>query len=80
MPFVTAHLEVAVPQPPARLRVGPLGVPTPGRVAYYLGLGALVAVELVEWPVALAVAAASHLTDRTRSTPGGARAREAGRP
>ncbi|MCL9761462.1 hypothetical protein [Frankia sp. AiPa1] len=70
LPFLTVHLELTAPSAPApsRLRIGPVGVPTPGRVARYLGLGVLVGVELVEWPVALAVAAASRIVDRAWGT------------
>jgi len=61
---VTARFEVAPPPTPAALRIGPVALPTPRRTAYYLGLGTLAAVELIEWPVALAVAAGSYVADQ----------------
>lgn len=35
--------------------LGRIGVPRPEQVAFLAGLGALVALELIEWPVALAL-------------------------
>ncbi|WP_261558057.1 hypothetical protein [Frankia tisae] len=62
LPFVTAHFEVSPPTVPgSQVRVGPLSLPTPGRTAYYLGLGTLAVVELIEWPVALAIAAGTYV-------------------
>ncbi|WP_242418269.1 MULTISPECIES: hypothetical protein [Frankia] len=62
LPFVTAHFEVSPPPAPGgQVRLGPLSLPTPGRTAYYLGLGTLAVVELIEWPVALAIAAGTYV-------------------
>ncbi|WP_235490456.1 hypothetical protein, partial [Frankia sp. AvcI1] len=62
LPFVTAHFEVSPPPAPGgQVRVGPLSLPSPGRTAYYLGLGTLAVVELIEWPVALAIAAGTYV-------------------
>ncbi|EIV91196.1 hypothetical protein [Frankia sp. QA3] len=62
LPFVTAHFEVSPPPAPGgQIRLGPLSLPTPGRTAYYLGLGTLAVVELIEWPVALAIAAGTYV-------------------
>ncbi|MBX6389542.1 MAG: hypothetical protein IRZ08_11185 [Frankia sp.] len=47
-------------------RLGPLRLPSPRKTAYYLGLGALAALELVEWPVAAAVAAGTWVAQHTR--------------
>lgn len=70
LPFVTARLEVAVPPPEADLRLGPVAIPTPRKAAYYVGLGTLAAVEVIEWPIAVALAAGSYVAQRARlSTP-----------
>ncbi|WP_261569851.1 hypothetical protein [Frankia gtarii] len=62
LPFVTAHFEVSPPTAPgSQVRLGPLSLPAPGRTAYYLGLGTLAVVELIEWPVALAIAAGTYV-------------------
>ncbi|OHV32430.1 hypothetical protein BCD49_29775 [Pseudofrankia sp. EUN1h] len=47
-------------------RVGPLDLPSPRKTAYYLGLGALAAFEVVEWPVVAAVAAGTWVAQHTR--------------
>ncbi|EID80877.1 MULTISPECIES: hypothetical protein [Rhodococcus] len=36
--------------------VGQLGIPRPDQLAYCAGLAALVALDLIEWPVAVAIA------------------------
>jgi hypothetical protein len=43
---------------------GEVVVPPPERVVYYAGLGVLAAVGLVEWPLAVAVAAGHVLADQ----------------
>jgi hypothetical protein len=47
--------------------VGRIGVPRPEQVAFFLGLGALVALELIEWPVALALGAGQVLISEQMS-------------
>ena len=50
----------------AGMRLGPLAMPSPRKTAYYLGLGALAAFEVVEWPVAAAIAAGTWVAQHTR--------------
>jgi hypothetical protein len=56
--------EPAAKSEPAR-NINVLGVPVPvpntGTALYYGGIAALVAVELIDWPVALAVALGHEL-------------------
>jgi len=47
-------------------KLGPVGVPSPRKTAYYLGLGALAALEVVEWPVAAAIAAGTWVAQHSR--------------
>lgn len=44
--------------------VGEVMVPPPERVAYYAGIGALAAVGLIEWPLAVVMAAGHVLSDQ----------------
>jgi hypothetical protein len=41
--------------------VGQVRIPRPEHVAYYGALGALAALEIIEWPIALAIAAGHAL-------------------
>jgi hypothetical protein len=41
--------------------VGRVRIPRPEHVAYYGALGALAALEIIEWPIALAIAAGHAL-------------------
>jgi hypothetical protein len=41
--------------------VGRVRIPRPEQVAYYGALGALAALEIIEWPIALAIAAGHAL-------------------
>jgi hypothetical protein len=43
---------------------------SPAELAYYAGLGVLAVVELIEWPVALAVGAGTALARSGRGLPG----------
>lgn len=55
-------------------------LPRPERIAYYAGLGAAALLELIEWPVAVAIGAGSMIAQRVsgqRQDTGGDRA---GRP
>jgi hypothetical protein len=45
-------------------------LPPPDRATFYVGLGALAAVELIEWPVAVVVGVGHYLATRSRSTAG----------
>jgi hypothetical protein len=49
------HVTVALPL------LGRVQLPHPKDMAYYAGIGALVAVELLEWPVGVALAAGHAL-------------------
>jgi hypothetical protein len=41
--------------------IGRVRIPRPEQVAYYGALGALAALEIIEWPIALAIAAGHAL-------------------
>jgi hypothetical protein len=75
LPFVTAQFrrpEMHVPRLPVRQEVGAAAnvaqsfLPPPERLVYYAGLGALAALEVVEWPVAVAIAAGTAIAGRSR--------------
>ncbi|UGQ42418.1 hypothetical protein [Rhodococcus aetherivorans] len=54
--------------------VGHLGIPRPEQVAYFAGLGALVALDLLEWPVAVAIGVGQLLiTEHAQAGAGGPR-------
>ncbi|TNH27451.1 hypothetical protein FHG89_17860 [Micromonospora orduensis] len=44
--------------------LGEVAVPPPDRIAYYAGIGVLVALQVIEWPLALAITAGHLLTDQ----------------
>lgn len=44
--------------------IGMVMVPPPERVAYYTGMGVLAAVGLIEWPLAVVIAAGHVLADQ----------------
>jgi hypothetical protein len=46
--------------------VGRVPIPRPDQLAFYAALAGLVAVELVEWPVAVAIGAGHALVSQTR--------------
>lgn len=66
-PFLTARFEPTrqminlPPGLPERVRL-----PSPVQAAYYAGLGALAVTQLVEWPVAAAIAAGTYIAQHTR--------------
>lgn len=63
--------NAAVSRRATRLRVPGVGdvmLPPADRLAFYLGVAALAALEVIEWPVALAVAAGHLMADNARST------------
>jgi hypothetical protein len=66
LPFLTARFEVP-PAPRGRLHFGPVTLPSPGKAAYYASLGLLAAVEIIEWPIAVAVAAGTYVAQHTRA-------------
>ena len=79
LPFVTAQFrrpEMHVPRLPGRQEVGAAAnvaqsfLPPPERLVYYAGLGALAAFEVVEWPVAVAIAAGTAIAGRSRGRTG----------
>src|SRR5262245_12157882 len=45
--------------------LGEIALPPPERVAYYAGMGVLVAVGLIEWPLAIVVAGGHVLADQS---------------
>jgi hypothetical protein len=47
--------------------VGQLGIPRPEQLAYYGGLAALAAFELIDWPVALVIATGHMLASNHRN-------------
>jgi hypothetical protein len=47
--------------------VGRLQIPRPEHLAYYGALGAMVAAEIIDWPIALAIAAGHALTQQQHS-------------
>jgi hypothetical protein len=65
LPFFTARFEVAAPPSGEGWRLGPVSLPSPAKTAYYLGLGALAVAEVVEWPVAAALAAGTYVAQHT---------------
>ncbi|MFI5928811.1 hypothetical protein ACIA3K_22965 [Micromonospora sp. NPDC051543] len=44
--------------------LGEVAVPPPDKVAYYAGLGVLAALQVIEWPLALAITAGHLLADQ----------------
>ncbi|MBV8160456.1 MAG: hypothetical protein JO265_05995 [Acidimicrobiia bacterium] len=45
-----------------------ISLPSPApKLAYYAGLGAMAALEFIEWPVALVIAAGHEVATRTRN-------------
>jgi hypothetical protein len=69
LPFLTARFDV--PQPSGRpMRLGPVTLPSPGKTAYYAGLGVLAVTEVIEWPVAAAIAAGTYVAQHTRTSRG----------
>lgn len=47
--------------------LGRVRIPRPEQVAYYGALGALAAFEIIEWPIALAIAAGHALAQNQHS-------------
>lgn len=66
LPFLTAQFEVPRGSG-GRPHIGPVSLPSPTKTAYYVGLGALAAVEVVEWPIVAAIAAGTYVAQHTRA-------------
>lgn len=49
--------------------VGRVPIPRPDQVAFYGALAALVAIEMVEWPIAVAIGVGHALTTQRPETP-----------
>ncbi|WP_416978641.1 hypothetical protein [Streptomyces sp. T028] len=65
----TAHPRVPIPYVTpgdmfTRARSGTSRLPSPRKLAFYGALGAMAAVEVLEWPVALAIGAATEVITR----------------
>ncbi len=66
----TTRRSQAVKQATRNLRhvhvpvIGEIEVPPPERVAFYAGMGVMAAVGLIEWPLAIVVAAGHVLADQ----------------
>lgn len=85
LPFVTAQFrapDIHLPSIPLRtpqrtdlnraLATIRSGLPSPEKAGLYAGLAAMGALEIIEWPVVLAIAAASAITQRVGGQDGGA--------
>jgi hypothetical protein len=66
LPFIRARFEVPRPSS-GPFHMGPMTLPSPGKAIYYVGLGALVVAEIVEWPVAVAIGAGTYVAQHTRA-------------
>jgi hypothetical protein len=74
LPFVTAQFRVPeVHMPPVSARDVAVAanaarayLPPPPRLAYYAGLGLAAALEVIEWPVAVAIGAGTVIARRDR--------------
>ncbi|MGH3941849.1 MAG: hypothetical protein ACRDTG_25130 [Pseudonocardiaceae bacterium] len=78
LPFVTAEFrapEIHLPSIPDRSDLtGAVSairerLPSPAQVAYYAGLGVLGVLELVEWPVVLAIGVGTAIAQRSSRLP-----------
>lgn len=90
LPFVTATFrKPEITLPPVRVpnrkdvdaavqTVQPY-LPSPQQAAYYGALAALATVELIEWPVALAIGAGTAVVQRAQQTGQSSGQRQAGR-
>ena len=78
LPFVTAQFRLPeLPVDRLRAMSPELGhaargaasfLPPPERLAYYAGLGALAAFQVIEWPVAVAIGAGTAVAGRSRGS------------
>ena len=60
---VSKHQDVRITLP----GLGPIDLGPPDQLAYLVGIGALAALEIIEWPVACIIAAGHLLADQRRS-------------
>lgn len=44
--------------------IGEIAVPPSDKIAYYLGLGVLAALQIIEWPLALVITAGHLIADQ----------------
>jgi hypothetical protein len=44
--------------------IGDVAVPPPDKIAYYVGIGVLAALQVIEWPLALVITAGHILADQ----------------
>ncbi|MEX5712380.1 hypothetical protein AB1484_29900 [Parafrankia sp. FMc6] len=58
LPLLTSRFEIG--------RGAGMQPPSPGKAVYYLGLGGLAVAEIIEWPVAAAIAAGTYVAQRSR--------------
>ncbi|OHV34238.1 hypothetical protein BBK14_33590 [Parafrankia soli] len=58
LPLLTSRFEIG--------RGAGMRPPSPGKAVYYLGLGGLAVAEIIEWPVAAAIAAGTYVAQHTR--------------
>jgi hypothetical protein len=66
-PSPTEVISANIP-PQVRLPLfGAVALPSPERVAYLAGLGLLAAAEIIDWPLAVVIAAGHLLADQQRS-------------
>ncbi|MEX5632717.1 hypothetical protein [Parafrankia sp. FMc2] len=64
LPFLKARFEI--PQSSgAPMHLGPMTLPSPEKTVYYVGLGLLAVAEVIEWPVAAAIAAGTYVAQHT---------------
>jgi hypothetical protein len=61
---VTDEIEERLGQVVRLPVVGEVTLPHPDTLVYYAGIGVLVALELVEWPIALIVSTGHLMADR----------------
>lgn len=67
LPYITARFEMPPPPVDDGPRLGPLTIPSPKKVVYLAGLGTITAVEAIERPIAVVVAAGGYLAHRRHS-------------
>ncbi|MBA9004448.1 hypothetical protein [Thermomonospora cellulosilytica] len=86
IPVVTPHVKVLrVPTPPGVGAVAGAGrsaashLPPPDRLAFYGGLGAMAAFNVISWPVAAAIGVGTAIARRGRGTEERAKPEEPGR-
>lgn len=61
---VTSKIEKSMGKTVELPAVGRVRLPHPDTMVYYVGIGALVALELIEWPIAVVIGAGHMLANR----------------